>query len=647
MGSNSQKAVKTMAEEIARALKNYTNANNQRYVNKQINNAIANAGVGSSSGGGVMPGYINASQVRGLYNTVAGYIINASQASAQGDEIAGQIISTLSGIADVELSHATIDTAQIRNLYASYGDFIELVAQHATIQGVDVEEIYADIAEIGISDIGTANIGYAQIKDLVAGTTIFRDGIGGQLFIDRLNVTEANILDLSVGTLMIRDSNGEMVELYVDGQGQVQTREVKYDGDDIINTNSLNGSTLTSGTVAGGKLMANTINARELNVSAIFADNALIGAIKAANIDVADLFADNGFIGSLYTYVISSPVGDDIDISGNSSITLTNDRLDLMVSDQSTSSQIILTNSMINAIASAVSLRASTIDLSANTSITSLVTATNTLNDEINNQSTGLKTRVTQTESSITAMASDIDDLDNPTDGRVTVLETDVSGISSTVYDSNTGISKLNQRAGSLEAIVGNGSGLTTDLTVDVTGIKAIVGDGTGLTADLTLDVTGLSSTVYDPSTGLSSVKQTADKITWVISGNSIGSMALTSDAATLIFDSINANANNINLSANNTILMSSGDDTVGLRRVLRLNNDGLHVGDSETDHEVLLNSDGMDVVINNIAYSRFAATFAQFGLYQIRKDHHNGLVFKLGDPLYDDPIDGPDVGGE
>ena len=81
-------------------------------------------------------------------------------------------------------------------------------------------------------------------------------------------------------------------------------------------------------------------------------------------------------------------------------------------------------------------------------------------------------------------------------------------------------------------------------------------------------------------------------------------------------------------------------------QRVVRIDTNGLHIGDNQTSHELRLSSDSMDVIVDGIIYSRFSARYAQFGAYQIREDHNGGLVFKLGDPLYDEPVDGPQTGG-
>lgn len=89
------------------------------------------------------------------------------------------------------------------------------------------------------------------------------------------------------------------------------------------------------------------------------------------------------------------------------------------------------------------------------------------------------------------------------------------------------------------------------------------------------------------------------------------------------------------------------------LSDVVRVESDGLHIyGASEngqgqrtlSGNQVHISDTGMDVLLENKRYSRFAARYAQFGEYQIRRAADNGLVFKLGSPLDDDmdEIPGP-----
>ena len=82
------------------------------------------------------------------------------------------------------------------------------------------------------------------------------------------------------------------------------------------------------------------------------------------------------------------------------------------------------------------------------------------------------------------------------------------------------------------------------------------------------------------------------------------------------------------------------------LSDVVRVVSDGLHIyGASEngqgqrtlSGNQVHISDTGMDVLLENKRYSRFAARYAQFGEYHIRRAADNGLVFKLGSPLDDD----------
>lgn len=360
-----RQAVKTLADAIAKATRVMIEDNNKRYVNNQIKNFSGGGGTASGSGGGGGGGPIPASQVTGLYNTVAGYIINAKTNADGGDPIAGRILTTLNGIADIQVGRATINSAQISDLKAGVANIIHLTTQSATIEDATIRQLKADISNVGLANIGTADIGFAQVKDLVAGTAIIREGAASKLYIDRLAVTDANIMSLTAGEIMLKDSNDNFVRLVIDGTtGEITTETVTFDGDDVLNSNSLNAN----------KIIEHSITARELNVESIFADSALIGAITADNIDVTTLFAKDAFLQGIYTNTIQAAnAGRDIDISQNSSITLLNGKIGLIVEDGSTSSSITLTPGMIEAVGDVVDIKADTIDLSANQSITAKV----------------------------------------------------------------------------------------------------------------------------------------------------------------------------------------------------------------------------------------------------------------------------------
>lgn len=66
------------------------------------------------------------------------------------------------------------------------------------------------------------------------------------------------------------------------------------------------------------------------------------------------------------------------------------------------------------------------------------------------------------------------------------------------------------------------------------------------------------------------------------------------------------------------------------LRRVVRIDDEGLHVGDDLSNGEVLIDSESVNVVIGGQKYSKFAAAYVQFGNYQLRRTADGGLAFKI-----------------
>ena len=65
-------------------------------------------------------------------------------------------------------------------------------------------------------------------------------------------------------------------------------------------------------------------------------------------------------------------------------------------------------------------------------------------------------------------------------------------------------------------------------------------------------------------------------------------------------------------------------------RRVVRVDDDVLHVGDNLSNGEVLIDSESVNVVLGGKKYSKFAGSYVQFGNYQLRRSSDGGLVFKL-----------------
>jgi hypothetical protein len=93
--------------------------------------------------------------------------------------------------------------------------------------------------------------------------------------------------------------------------------------------------------------------------------------VKRSSLSLEDFFVNKAYIDEVQTSLISSKTfGEDLDISSNSSIELLNDRLALIVSSESSSTSLVLTDKMLQAISDRVELVAGTPDSLQNSSVT-------------------------------------------------------------------------------------------------------------------------------------------------------------------------------------------------------------------------------------------------------------------------------------
>ena len=154
-------------------------------------------------GGGGTATSIDASDVIGLNtaiaNAIAGSSIDVSQI-VRFDENVGLVVA-----------HAQINTAQIRELQAYVADIADARIDNATIDTAKIRNLETEVARIAnaaidtatidVANVDWANIDWANIKNSITGHAIITQGVGGQLYITDLAVTEANMVSLTVGEL--------------------------------------------------------------------------------------------------------------------------------------------------------------------------------------------------------------------------------------------------------------------------------------------------------------------------------------------------------------------------------------------------------------------------------------------------------------
>ncbi|MEA4899083.1 MAG: phage tail spike protein [Christensenellaceae bacterium] len=235
---------------------------------------------------------------------------NINQASIEWASIAS-LNTRIAQVALAQITHANIESAHIDwaniadlNAAVAHIAVAQLTTAHlheAHIDWAGITALNATIAQMVNASIGSADIDWARIKDLTAGTAIIERGVNGKLYVADLAVTEANMASLTVGELIVRGSDGCFYAVTIAADGSIITEKKSVTGSDVADES-----------LPGGKLMDKTITARELNVQSIFADEALVRAIRASNLDVDDLFAHTAFIAKLQT----------VDITGNEALRL-------------------------------------------------------------------------------------------------------------------------------------------------------------------------------------------------------------------------------------------------------------------------------------------------------------------------------------
>lgn len=237
----------------------------------------------------------------GLISAVAAELRRVTAGTVETNELYAQVIravtADLDRIAASEIKTRVIQavSAEINKLDAGelYAGIIGAV--QADIDMLAAGRLHAALAALSRAEIRDARIDFAHIEDLNAEKAIFTRGVGGELYIADLAVTEANMVRLTLGELVLKGVDGKFYSLSITDEGEIVPVEKQVTGENIANE-----------TLGGEKLIEGSITASKLNVGEIFASEALIGVVTADNLDVDTLFASDAFIGNLKTHLIQS-----------------------------------------------------------------------------------------------------------------------------------------------------------------------------------------------------------------------------------------------------------------------------------------------------------------------------------------------------
>lgn len=240
-----------------------------------------NLPTGGVSGTKIAPGTASGSILRDATIQYAKISVAAiEQLSAQA------IVALTAHIGEIVAGEITTDA-----LYAAFAELIALKAGTITADNITTDSLAAELARITVLSCGSATFDRATVKHLVSEAMNLEYGVAGQVFIKNLAVEYAQMVGATIGNLCIKASDGNYYTIDVDASGNVSATKTTVTSGEI-----------TAGETSGGRVILETnITAANLNTSNLLATYALINKIDAARIDVAELFAQKAFIDALYT----------------------------------------------------------------------------------------------------------------------------------------------------------------------------------------------------------------------------------------------------------------------------------------------------------------------------------------------------------
>ena len=146
-----------------------------------------------------------------LKNTILATAMMAAVATAMAEILGGAIaLQMLFGIPIKLGSMMILVLVLICEFTSAYKRIEKLIIVFVSLIG------FSFLFEVWIADID-----WAQIKDLTAGTAIIEKGVNGKLYVADLAVTEANMASLTVGELIVKGADGCFYALSIaeDGHG--------------------------------------------------------------------------------------------------------------------------------------------------------------------------------------------------------------------------------------------------------------------------------------------------------------------------------------------------------------------------------------------------------------------------------------------
>lgn len=252
-------------------------------------------------------------------NTVDAKIANLVVANITNANIEWAEIEKLNAaIAEISKAHlvdADIEWANIANLTAQVASIAQAEIENATITTAQIDNLSAAVAEIVHLQAQIGDFTLAEIKNLLANALILQEGLADNMMIKNLVVTSANLLCATVDQLVVKGADGKYYRIQIDSDGAISTDEVTVTEDELAAGETNDGRQIVASTANVGSLNATTVKASQAILATIFTESLDAGVITAGEALIA-----SAKIPALYVTALNA-IGGSINLSANESIT--------------------------------------------------------------------------------------------------------------------------------------------------------------------------------------------------------------------------------------------------------------------------------------------------------------------------------------
>lgn len=238
---------------------------------------------------------------------------NIQNASINWAEI-DTLNSAIASIAKAHIADADIEWASIENLTTAVANITKATLNDADIKWADIQNLTATIADVAALTVKTADFELADIQHLLSSALILKEGIADSMLITNLAVTSANLLNATIDKLVLKGSDEKYYHVFVGDNGDISTKEVTVTEAEIEAGQTSDGRQITVTNANIADLNAQNVKAKQAVFDDIFTE-----ALTAGKITANEAFLASATIPILYTTALTA-IGDEIDISANSSI---------------------------------------------------------------------------------------------------------------------------------------------------------------------------------------------------------------------------------------------------------------------------------------------------------------------------------------